>query len=145
MLENSVNIYEFIRLYDIEAAKDLDNVELKILFAKIIVKIGQKIQQSEAGLGQRQEDTVLAAEKYIVKCTEENWDAFCQSSTNSFPFGPGDGCYCVEKTGIFGCKPGSGCRSGIGTLAFSSLLEEEVWTIIKETNAENKKYNLFFT
>jgi hypothetical protein len=143
MFEKSVNIYEFIRLYDIEATKDLDNVELKILFTKLIVKLGHRMQQSEAGLGQRQEDTILAAENYIVKCTEENWDAFCQSSTNSFPFGPGDGCYCVEKTGIIGCKPGSGCISGIGTIAFTSLPEDEVWLIIKETISEHKNFNLF--
>lgn len=137
MFSKCNNLYDFIRQYDMVAEKDLDNVEMKILFAKIIVKLGHRMQQSEAGLGQRQLDTILAAEKYIVKCTEENWDTFCQSSTNSFPFGPGDGCYCVEKTGITECKPGSGCISGIGTLAFTGLPDDYVWSIVNEFLEKN--------
>lgn len=136
MFNTCNNLYDFIREYDIEAVKDPDNIELKVLFAKIVVKLGLTIQHSKSGLVQMQELTLLSAKEFLVKSTDENWEAFCQSSTNSYPFGPGDGCYCVEKTGFSECKQGSGCISGIGSLVFCELPQSIVWSIIREAIAE---------
>jgi hypothetical protein len=131
MLNSCDNLFDFIKQFDIEMSKNPNNIELWNLFAKIIVNIGQTIQQSNAGLNQRQELTLMAANEFITNKNDEKWDSFCQSSTNSYPFGPGDGCYCIEETGVSGCNPGSGCISGIGSLALLGLPESLVWSIVK--------------
>ena len=44
--------------------------------------------------------------------------AFAAAVTDSYPFGPGDGCFGMAKTGYAGCELGSGCRSGSGSIAY---------------------------
>lgn len=131
MFKNCDTLYSFIKQFDIEMSKDPDNIQLRILFAKIIVEIGQLIQRSESGLTKGQELTFISAKEFIIKNSDENWDSFCINSTNSYPFGPGDGCYSVEETRVPGCNPGSGCISGIGSLAFMGL-PEIIWKIVME-------------
>lgn len=132
MFNNCQNLYAFIKAFDIEMSKDPDNMQLRVLFANIVVHLEGLIQQSHDGLKQNQKNTILSAKEFLIKQTEQNWDLFCTNSTNSYPFGPGDGCYCVEETGVLACHSGSGCFSGIGCLAFLGLPEDEVWTLIAE-------------
>lgn len=66
------------------------------------------------------ERTLSAASNYLKEPTEPNWSDFIKASTNSYPFGPGDGCYGIEAIGHGSCGPGSGCRSGIGFVFFVS-------------------------
>ena len=66
------------------------------------------------------ERTLSAAAAYLVEPGEQSWSEFVKTSTNSYPFGPGDGCFGIEELGHGSCGPGSGCRSGIGFLYFVS-------------------------
>lgn len=60
--------------------------------------------------------TLDAAEIFAIEPTPENYYIYAGAATNTYPFGPGDGCLSVEETGYSGCNPGSGCRSGSGSL-----------------------------
>jgi len=51
--------------------------------------------------------TVTAAEEYLRSETDERWDEVLQAATDSFPFGPGDGCLAVPELGGHGAR-GSG-------------------------------------
>ena len=75
--------------------------------------------------------TITAGEKYISDPTIEKLNDFCSASTNSYPFGPGEGCYSIASLGYPGCEPGSGCYSGAGSLVSLGLEENEIWTIVK--------------
>jgi len=61
--------------------------------------------------------TLRAAREFIAEPTEAQWDALLRAATDSYPFGPGDGCFAIAEIGYTRCEPGSGCRSGAGTLA----------------------------
>lgn len=60
--------------------------------------------------------TLKAAADYLQDQGEPRWSDFVKSSTMSYPFGPGDGCFGIKELGHGPCGPGSGCRSGIGFL-----------------------------
>lgn len=60
--------------------------------------------------------TVIAAIQFIEKPTEHNDLLFFEAATNSYPFGPGDGCFCVDNAS--GHDTGSGCLTGSGFLWF---------------------------
>ena len=66
------------------------------------------------------ERTLSAASAYLQEPGEQSWSDFVKTSTSSYPFGPGDGCFGIEELGHGSCGPGSGCRSGIGFLYFVS-------------------------
>jgi hypothetical protein len=57
--------------------------------------------------------TTRAAREYALHPTEENDNAFFEAATDSFPFGPGDGCLAVEELGGHETR-GAGCGSGAG-------------------------------
>lgn len=62
------------------------------------------------------EPVILAAEAFAIDPTHATQTAFQVAATESYPFGPGDGCLSVPELGQAGCAPGSGCVSGAGTL-----------------------------
>ena len=66
------------------------------------------------------ERTLSAASQYLKESDQVNWSRFANAATQSYPFGPGDGCLGIEELGHDSCGPGSGCRSGIGFLYFVS-------------------------
>jgi hypothetical protein len=59
--------------------------------------------------------TLRASEAFVAEPCEETWEHLVSSATQSYPFGPGDGCYSVS--GHVRCDAGSGCKSGAGTIA----------------------------
>lgn len=74
--------------------------------------------------------TIQAAEQFALTPTLDNFAAYQSAATNSYPFGPGDGCYAIALTGYIGCEPGSGCRSGAGCLYIVELGEIAVMATI---------------
>lgn len=77
--------------------------------------------------------TIQAAEGFALAPTLDNFVVYQNAATNSYPFGPGDGCYAIAATGYAGCEVGSGCRSGSGCLSIVELGEIVVMeTIAKE-------------
>ncbi len=74
--------------------------------------------------------TIQAAEQFVCEPTEAHFAIYQNAATNSYPFGPGDGCFALPETGYSGCEPGSGCRSGAGCLALSDLDESVVLEVI---------------
>ena len=70
--------------------------------------------------GSRVERTLLAASHFLAEPTSGNWRSFFNAATNSYPFGPGEGCYGVQELNHGACGVGSGCRSGVGFLYFCS-------------------------
>ncbi len=77
--------------------------------------------------------TIQAAEGFALAPTLDNFAAYQNAATNSYPFGPGDGCYAIAATGYAGCEPGSGCRSGAGCLYLVELGE----IVVMETVAKD--------
>ncbi len=63
-------------------------------------------------------ETIQVAENDALKLTERNWGLLFDCATRSYPFGPGDGCWCFRELdcGVT-CRTGSGCVSGWGRLA----------------------------
>jgi hypothetical protein len=74
--------------------------------------------------------TIQAAEQFASEPTEAHFDLYQSAATQSYPFGPGDGCYALPETGYAGCVPGSGCSSGAGCLALSDVGEGVVMEAI---------------
>jgi hypothetical protein len=70
------------------------------------------------------EATARAAGAYIKSPTEVHWTAFMEASTNSYPFGPGDGCLAVDELGGHG-TPGAGDH-GAGFIWFSAIIGPEI-------------------
>lgn len=74
--------------------------------------------------------TIQAAERFALEPTIDNFDIYQSAATNSYPFGPGDGCYSIAETGYSGCEPGSGCSSGSGCLYISEFDEIVVMEVL---------------
>lgn len=61
------------------------------------------------------EETLRAARAFVATPGEDEQDALFRAATNSFPFGPGDGCFAVSDLGTHG-TPGAGCVGGVGCI-----------------------------
>jgi hypothetical protein len=59
--------------------------------------------------------TLEAAQAFVDGPTEAAWEDYVARATQSYPYGPGDGCLAIGDRPC--ADPGSGCRSGAGTLA----------------------------
>jgi hypothetical protein len=47
---------------------------------------------------------------------EDAWTRLFDAGTDSYPFGPGDGCHSIDGPEVPHAAPGTGCRSGAGSL-----------------------------
>lgn len=63
------------------------------------------------------ERTLSAARAFVATPGEAQRTALFRAATNSYPFGPGDGCFAVSELGTHG-TPGAGCAGGVGCLAY---------------------------
>ncbi len=86
-----------------------------MLLAKATVALGMLIQEVDPEATSTIAATTSAARHYVSDPTEENDLQFWDAATNSFPFGPGDGCYGISELGGH-CEAGGGCHSCAGFL-----------------------------
>lgn len=100
------------------------------ILARVVVALGYVLNEK---LGYETiAHTVRAAERFALEPTIANFESYQKAATNSYPFGPGDGCYAVPETGYNRCEPGSGCRSGSGCLYLSGMDESVVIEVIRK-------------
>ena len=79
--------------------------------------------------------TLDAASYYVLYPEERTWEYYFAMATNSFPYGHGLGCYCIndiKKVGARSCGPGSGCISGAGVLLSQNQDEKMLFQAISE-------------
>lgn len=100
------------------------------ILARAVIAIGYELLQKRDGETIRR--TIQAAEEFALEPQMDRYEIFQNAATNSYPFGPGDGCYAVPTEKYSGCEPGSGCISGAGCLFHTApvLNEEEVLQVI---------------
>ena len=87
---------------------------VRALLARATSAVGPLMKGLWPGADENIAATTRAAERYVAAPSHENDLAFFDAATQSFPFGPGDGCLDVDAIG--GHRPGGGCRSGAGFL-----------------------------
>ncbi len=93
----------------------------RTILARAVVALGATLVDTQ-GASETIVATIKSAENYALNPTEQNWDLLFHCATQSYPFGPGDGCLSIpELENGATCQPGSGCISGSGTLASSGL------------------------
>lgn len=104
-------ILELVRWLDVRIAAEPDSLERELL-VRAFLAAGALLPPMPTLA-----ETLEAARAFLVEPTEARYDALTTAATNSYPFGPGDGCFAIRELGRVGCEPGSGCRSGAGCLA----------------------------
>jgi hypothetical protein len=92
------------------AATPHDSLETQ-LFVRALIAMGRLFDETSTV-----EHTLEVAASYAAEPSDAHYGALQAAATNSYPFGPGDGCLAVHEIGFAGCALGSGCRSGSGTL-----------------------------
>jgi hypothetical protein len=125
------SLFDFISWLDKECIKDSEVTSLPYqILARSVVALGNKIINEEGEIPTVRK-TINSAEQFALEPTETNWDKLFEDASQSFPFGPGEGCYSIKELEIEGpCEAGTGCISGAGTLAGSGLDEAEVMQCI---------------
>jgi len=115
----SDSVLPFIEWLDTVYAKSYSDHErlLRESLVRLTVAVGETLIVEP---GAAIEKTVATASHFLREPSPPNWRSFFNASTNSYPFGPGEGCYGVEELGHGTCGVGSGCRSGVGFLYFCS-------------------------
>ncbi len=128
------SLRNFISWLDNEICIDAENTLLLQVLAVSVGILGEELVKANQFHSPHPVwDTLISADEYANHPTEENWNQFFNDSTNSYPFGPGEGCYSIRSD----CKAGSGCRSGAGTLLFTlesipDLSEEKAILLIHQ-------------
>lgn len=108
-------LLELVRWLDVTmAGRDAPSLEHEIL-ARGVAALGRELLARERA--PHVEATLRAATAFALEPTLDRYDALVAAATDTYPFGPGDGCFAIPALGVEGCAPGSGCRSGAGTLA----------------------------
>lgn len=125
------SLRNFISWLDNEICIDSENTLLLQVLAVSVKTLGEELVRSGKFPSPHPVlDTYASADDYVKNPTAENWEKFFLDSTNSYPFGPGEGCHSIRSD----CKPGSGCKSGAGTLLFTAesipLSEEQAIAMI---------------
>ncbi len=104
-------ILELVRWLDVRIGTEPDGLERELL-VRAFLAAGPLLPPIHTVTA-----TLQAAQAFVVEPTEVRYGALTTAATNSYPFGPGDGCFAIRELGHAGCQPGSGCRSGAGCLA----------------------------
>jgi hypothetical protein len=104
-------VLELVRWLDVRIATEPDGLERELL-VRAFVATGPLLPATPSTA-----ETLRAAEAFLAEPTDARYDALTNAATDSYPFGPGDGCFAIEALGHAACEPGSGCRSGAGCLA----------------------------
>lgn len=126
------SLRNFISWIDNEICMNPEEPLLLQVLAVSVKTLGEELVKSgEYDAHHPVRSTLKSADEYANNPTEENWNQFFSDSTDSYPFGPGDGCYSIFS----GCEAGSGCRSGAGSLLFTlesiaDLSEEKAISLI---------------
>jgi hypothetical protein len=107
-------VLELVRWLDLRYAADREAAQA--LYAPLLVAVGPLLPDKP-----HIARTIAAARQYVGAPSEEHWAELFRAATSSYPFGPGEGCFCIDELGAEGCGPGSGCRSGAGS--FASIAE----------------------
>ncbi len=116
------SLLRFISYLDQEciASEDVASLPNQIL-ARAVVAVGYELLDAQGAI-ETIVATIKAGENYALNPTEQNWDLLFHCATQSYPFGPGDGCLSIpELENGVSCQPGSGCMSGAGSLASLGL------------------------
>jgi hypothetical protein len=111
-LDDRAFVHELVRTLDLAYARDPRST--RHAYARCLLAVGGLLPATD------RLDATLGAARDVVEAPEgeggdDAWAAFFRAATGSYPFGPGDGCHCVDALGAKGCGPGSGCRSGAGS------------------------------
>jgi hypothetical protein len=126
------SLLELIRWLDIEIHNHpvVENNIYNQLLARSTVALGYELL-TDSGPLPNVVITLRSAQEYALNPTQQNWDSFSFDATQSFPFGPGDGCYSVkELITERSCGVGTGCGSGSGCLDLSEIESDKVMKII---------------
>lgn len=124
-------LINLISWLDLECSKSSETSLPQQILARAVVALGRTLTEIYAYKAhQAVAHTTQAAETFALEPTEENFAEYYLAATNSYPFGPGDGCYALQETGYAGCEPGSGCHSGSGCLYIREIEEASVMQII---------------
>ncbi|HMV80668.1 MAG TPA: hypothetical protein PKA14_22260 [Leptospiraceae bacterium] len=126
------SLRNFISWIDNEICMNPEDTLLLQVLAVSVKTLGEElVKPGEYDAHHPVRSTLKSADEYANDPTQENWNQFFSDSTDSYPFGPGDGCYSI----VSGCEAGSGCRSGAGSLLFTlesipGLTEEKAISLI---------------
>lgn len=111
------SLSDFISWLDISILEHSDTSLFLETLARSIVSLGYKfVEINKIAKDHPFIATIKAAEQYSLTPSEENWEGLFEASTNSYPFGPGEGCYDINSSKYTDCKPGTGCNSGAGSI-----------------------------
>ncbi len=123
---------ELISWLDLEITKpgtwEADSFPNQLL-ARCVIALGHFINPQLGNLASISK-TIQAAETYVLNPQDLSYRQYQNAATNSYPFGPGDGCFHLAETGYNGCEPGTGCRSGSGCLLSHQFDAAEVMAVI---------------
>jgi hypothetical protein len=89
----------------------------QLLLARLVASVGDLLLARDPASA-RVRATQAAARSYLTAPGEDTWTAYSARATDSYPYGPGDGCYAIADPPT-GCDAGTGCPSGAGTLYFA--------------------------
>lgn len=87
-----------------------------LTLARAVAALGPLlIEKQRLGEGHPVRRTLAACLAFIEAPNEQTWSFYFDAATDSYPFGPGDGCHCLLPSERHG-ERGGGCISGAGTL-----------------------------
>lgn len=87
-----------------------------LTLARAVAALGPLlIEQLGLAEGHPVRRTLAACLAFIAAPNEPTWQSYFDAATSSYPFGSGDGCYCLLPSERHG-ERGGGCISGAGTL-----------------------------
>jgi len=138
-INDETKLYRFISWLEIELDKEFKEADyesryplslLHTFLIQSIIAIGNKLLEDKDY--DTIKKTIESAKKYLSDPSEKNGEAFFESSSNSYPYGIGEGCYAMRQLGFKGCELGSGCRTGAGTILCNGLEVNDVVEILKK-------------
>lgn len=122
----------------------------KRLLVTCVIALGREVlTECPLEIKQRIAPTVQAAEVFLATPNDETYEKYLEMSSQSYPFGMGDGCLSISRNKVERCKPGNGCISGSGTLKWGyagfephyiySILQEHVLPLLHDNQSTSIK------